>query len=551
MSDKLPFYRRITIRLIALFGSLVLGGALVGAYTSIQLARDEFFNVMNRQFDSTFSFAENSLDIIGQMARTWSFHFAERANLADSMQRSPKEISSEIERMRNDAHSDTLIVLDQRGRIVHHSAFHEKTGESLMTWQIVRKAVSERKPSYGIVEESGNLIIYGSGITPADRPGAPSYIVLTGYRISDELVHSLSQDSAIGLTFVRRTAVMASSFSTQEHRLVDSPVPFLDYQLLYNDPSMTREVSIDGQGYFASVRTLRLLDKGMDGSLLLTYPSSTLSAIIERLQQKYLWLYAFGLVVFSLFIWRISARIMTPLNQLAELTRRIAMGELLPAKIEKRDEIGVIAATINDLLHELASNKRKIEQHAHELEKIVDQRTQELCLANEELTRQATQDPLTDLPNRKLFNDRLHQAVMLAHRGKIGMALMFIDLDRFKWANDTFGHAVGDELLKEVSRRIQGLLREGDTVARLGGDEFTVILPNTVTPDDIENVAKRILAELMTPFNFDSVSQPIEISGSIGIARFPEDGDTPQSLLQHADEAMYQAKQAGRATYRF
>ncbi|MBI5005877.1 MAG: diguanylate cyclase [Nitrosomonadales bacterium] len=551
MSDKLPFHRRITVRLIALFGSLVLGGALVGAYTSIQLARDEFFNVMERQFDSTFSFAENSLDIIGQMARTWSFHFAEYAGLSQSMRRSRAEISKEVERMRNDAHSDTMIVLDQRGRIIHHSAFHEKDGESLMSWQIVRRAVTEGKPSYGIVEESGNFIIYGSGITLANRHGAPAYIVLTGYRISDELVRSLSQDSAIGLTFVRRTAVMASSFSTPERRLVDSPVPFLDYQLLYNEPSLTREVQIDGQGYFASVRTLRLLDQGMDGSLLLTYPSSTLSAIIERLQQKYLWLYAFGLVVFSLFIWRISARIMAPLNLLIERTRRIAKGEQVPATIEKHDEIAIIASTINDLLHELATSKHNIEQHAQELEKVVDQRTHELRLANEELTRQATHDPLTGLPNRKLFNDRLHQAVMLAHRGKIGMALMFVDLDRFKWANDTFGHAVGDALLKEVSRRIQGLLREGDTIARLGGDEFTVILPNTVTPDDIENVARRILAELSTPFCLDGAPSPVEISGSIGIARFPEDGDNPQSLLQHADEAMYRAKQAGRATYRF
>lgn len=551
MSNKLPFYRRITVRLIALFGSLVLGGALVGAYTSIQLARDEFFHVMERQFDSTFSFAENSLDIIGQMARTWSFHFAEYGGLPNSMRRSTEEISKEVERMRSNAHSDTMIVLDQRGHIIHHSAFHEKSGESLMSWQVVRRAVTEGKTSYGIVEESGNFIIYGSGITPVNRHGIPAYIVLTGYRISDELVRSLSQDSAIGLTFVRRTAVMASSFSTPERKLVDSPIPFLDYQLLYNEPSLTREVQIDGQGYFASVRTLRLLDHGMDGSLLLTYPSSTLSAIIERLQQKYLWLYAFGLVVFSLFIWRISARIMAPLNLLIERTRRIAHGELLPAIIEKRDEIGVIASTINDLLQELATSKHKIEQHAQELEKIVEQRTHELRLTNEELTRQATHDSLTGLPNRKLFNDRLHQALMLAHRGKTGMALMFVDLDRFKWANDTFGHAVGDELLKEVSRRILGLLREGDTFARLGGDEFTVILPNVVTLDDIENVAKRILTELTTPFCFDDVLQPIEISGSVGIARYPEDGNTPQSLLQHADEAMYRAKQAGRDTYRF
>ena len=127
---------------------------------------------------------------------------------------------------------------------------------------------------------------------------------------------------------------------------------------------------------------------------------------------------------------------------------------------------------------------------------------------------------------------------------------MFIDLDRFKWVNDTFGHAAGDELLKVASKRIQSCLREGDTVARLGGDEFTVILSQPGTLLNIEEVATRILKELTTPFDLPGADNT-QISGSIGIAVYPENGELVEELLLHADHAMYSAKKGGRATYRF
>lgn len=548
MIRKLPFHRRITVRLIALFGLLVLLGSLVGAYTSIRLARHEFFHVMERQFNSTFRLTENSLDIVGQMARAWAIHFAGNPGLLNRLRQANHGLlAQEIEHTRASAQCDTLVVLDRQGHVVHHSAFPEKDGESLMAWTIVRQAVNEGKSSYAIVEESGNFIVYGSGIAANDT-GA--YIMLAGFRISDELVDQLSQDTAIGLTFVRRTAVMASSFRTPKSKLIDSPVGYLDYQLLYNDPTQTREVQISGQSYYASVRQLQLLDPSMDGSLLLTYPTSELDAIVERLQRGYLWLYAVGMLLFALAIWRISSRMMNPLRQLAERVNRLSKGDMNLIRISRSDEIGVIASSFNDLLSELTISKQKVEQHAHELEAQVEQRTAELRIANEELSKLAAHDTLTGLPNRKLFNDRLSQTFALAHRSDSSMALMFIDLDRFKWVNDTFGHAAGDELLKEVANRIPSCLREGDTIARLGGDEFTVILTQPGSRADIEQVAARILNSLTTPFDLPGAPNT-EISGSIGIAVYPEHGESAAQLLLYADRAMYDAKNSGRAMYRF
>lgn len=545
MTEKLPFYRRITFRLIGLIGSVVLCGTLAMALVSVQLARHEFFQVMERQFNSTSRLAENSLDIIGQMSRAWAFHFAANSDLDVLLRKDDRLfIVQEINRMREGAHCDTIVVLDAQGHIVHHSAFEDRQGDSLMSWQIVRQAVNEKKASYAIVEESGNFILYGSGIM---RGGG---VVLAGFRISDQLVSKLSQDTSIGLTFVRRTAVMTSSFNRAGKKLIENPVSYLDYQALHNDPRLTKEVEIDGQVYFAAVRPLPMLEPAMDGSLLLTYPRQELYSIVERMQNNYLWLSLGGMLLFALFIWRIAYRLMAPLRKLAERVDHISKGDMTPTVIERRDEIGSIASSFNELLGELVLSKRKIERHASELEQIVEQRTRELRIANEELTCQATHDALTGLPNRKLFLDRLHQAVMLAHRSQSAMALMFIDLDRFKWVNDTLGHAAGDALLKEVSTRISGCLREGDTVARLGGDEFTVILSQSGTVANVEDVAARILDELSAFFDLPGGSD-IEISGSIGIALYPEHGDTETKLLLHADQAMYSVKKTGRGAYRF
>ncbi|MBF0272461.1 MAG: diguanylate cyclase [Magnetococcales bacterium] len=167
----------------------------------------------------------------------------------------------------------------------------------------------------------------------------------------------------------------------------------------------------------------------------------------------------------------------------------------------------------------------------------------------ERLRTQAEYDTLTGLPNRRLFDDRLSQAVALAGRNEAHMVLMFVDLDRFKEVNDTLGHDAGDALLREAARRIALCVRRSDTVARLGGDEFTVILHDVAHPELAQPIATKILEQLTRPF-FPH-GREAHISGSIGIAVFPEDGNTVESLLKCADEAMYRSKNAGRATFHF
>jgi diguanylate cyclase (GGDEF)-like protein/PAS domain S-box-containing protein len=161
----------------------------------------------------------------------------------------------------------------------------------------------------------------------------------------------------------------------------------------------------------------------------------------------------------------------------------------------------------------------------------------------------AHHDALTGLPNRRLMQDRLNQAIMAARRKQRHVAVLFLDLDRFKVINDTLGHDTGDFILKDVARRLVSCVREVDTVSREGGDEFVVILPDLERPEHARVVADKIVAELSRPV--DIAGQDIHITPSVGISHYPNDATDVQQLLKHADSAMYQAKDAGRNTVRF
>ncbi|TYC58876.1 sensor domain-containing diguanylate cyclase [Zoogloea oleivorans] len=162
--------------------------------------------------------------------------------------------------------------------------------------------------------------------------------------------------------------------------------------------------------------------------------------------------------------------------------------------------------------------------------------------------RQANFDELTGLAKRKLLEDRLNRAIAQAHRKQTAVAVLFIDLDRFKPVNDEYGHATGDELLRQVARRLKGCLREEDTVARIGGDEFIAVLPDLHRNDVPATVAEKILTLLTESFSIGEHS--IEISCSIGVSLFPRHADNGDALMARADAALYAAKQAGRRTWR-
>ncbi len=241
----------------------------------------------------------------------------------------------------------------------------------------------------------------------------------------------------------------------------------------------------------------------------------------------------------SLFWARLSGR---PFD-LAEVTGRsvwlvddvTARREAAESVRRARDELEV---RVLERTAELAGANALLEAE------IVDRRQ-----AEARVHHMAYHDNLTGLPNRALLSDRLDRAMMTAERTDRKLALMFIDLDRFKTINDSLGHQTGDHLLKEVAGRLCRAVRASDTVARLGGDEFVVLVPGVRSADECNRVAEKIIEALASPFPFEG--RLLHITPSIGICVYPDDGGDVETLMRHADAAMYHAKASGRNNYQF
>ncbi|MBI5233132.1 MAG: diguanylate cyclase [Deltaproteobacteria bacterium] len=173
---------------------------------------------------------------------------------------------------------------------------------------------------------------------------------------------------------------------------------------------------------------------------------------------------------------------------------------------------------------------------------------EELRQKKELISHMAYHDTLTGLPNRQLLNDRVAQAIEYSRRHDLMLSVCFLDLDGFKAVNDTFGHDIGDLLLKQVSERLKGCVRKSDTVARLGGDEFIIMLQDISEPEDAGITAGKIIKELAKGFVLDG--RELSITASIGVALYPVDGEEIETLIKKADAAMYHAKQAGKNNFR-
>ncbi|HIJ97042.1 MAG TPA: EAL domain-containing protein [Desulfuromonadales bacterium] len=167
--------------------------------------------------------------------------------------------------------------------------------------------------------------------------------------------------------------------------------------------------------------------------------------------------------------------------------------------------------------------------------------------AEQQIQKMAYFDSLTGLPNRALFYDRIKQSIALANREKSSLAVLFLDLDHFKDINDTLGHSVGDQLLIEVSRRLTGHIRANDTLARLGGDEFVVVITHLGVTLNTTYIAQKLIDSIQAPFSF--MGKELHVTASVGIALYPDDGDNAETLIKHADMAMYSSKETGRNSY--
>jgi diguanylate cyclase (GGDEF)-like protein len=228
----------------------------------------------------------------------------------------------------------------------------------------------------------------------------------------------------------------------------------------------------------------------------------------------------------------LNGRLLAPIRRLKQQASEIASrADVAPVDWSRRDELGQLGQHLNEVHSQIDELFDQLEAQKAELEKI------------------ALHDPLTGLPNRRLFGELTQAAVAAAQRDRGKLALLFIDIDRFKSVNDSLGHAAGDRLLTTIAERLRGAVRASDVVCRHSGDEFTVLLRNAEQWDEVAATADRLLREVEAPLSLNG--RDVTVSSSIGIALYPDDAATHEELVRHADTAMYAAKNLGRARYSF
>ena len=288
---------------------------------------------------------------------------------------------------------------------------------------------------------------------------------------------------------------------------------------------------------------------------------------MERVHARLMWylgivgiVLAASLLVTFLLSAQLQRFITDPLLRLSAIARQVSTEKNFSVRVigEGRDELGNLIRDFNAMLDEIQMRDNELREHRLKLEERVARRTHELEIANAQLEKSKEQaesvasrmeyhahhDALTGLPNRILLNDRIQSELAHARRQQTNTALLFLDLDRFKIINDSLGHAVGDQLLRVIARRLNNCVRDEDTVARLGGDEFMVLLPRISGSADAGRIARKIIDSLVDPISCNG--HELHITTSIGISIFPYDGNDAETLIKHADISMYRAKELGR-----
>jgi diguanylate cyclase (GGDEF)-like protein len=349
--------------------------------------------------------------------------------------------------------------------------------------------------------------------------------VVMGFAVDDALARDLRQLTELEVTF----ALDAPQMKDNGRRVLASTLNAVEQKsLLGGMPARSDKVSklvlnISGVDHQALVIPL---DENADARIVAVLHRSLDSALaaFERLRNTLIVLAALSLLLSIVGSVAVARNITGPLETLASAAARIEQGDYVePVNVQRADEIGVLASSLNHMRSSIADREKRILKLAYE-------------------------DPLTDLANRSRFSNELEVAIAQAKTGKLKLTILMMDLDRFKHVNDTLGHGVGDHVLREVSVRLQRAVTGAECIARLGGDEFAILVKHA-GDCDFAGTAREIISSLESPILYEG--QPLDVGTSIGIAHFPEHGHDAQTLVRNADIAMYAAKRnkTGFATY--
>ena len=377
---------------------------------------------------------------------------------------------------------------------------------------LVKTAAGEGKSS-SVVIRDGKL--YQLVVVPVLAPEPIAWVGLA-FVVDDAVAKDMHQLTGLEVTFASRVG------ASEDWRLHASTLPTDLRPALVNALGASAElvessgeVSLGGEEYETRLTALEQRANKQVVAIL-QKPLAVGLAPFKRISVVFFWLTLAGLAMLVVGSLVIARGITRPVHRLADAARRVQQGDYTRhVDVGHRDEIGELAESFNHMLDGIVSREK-------------------------EILRLAYEDALSGLPNRAMFYEQLGQAVRIARRGGENISVMLLDMDRFKAINDTLGHTVGDQALREVGARVRAALRDSDVVARLGGDEFGVLLATSDKEHAPRVVADKIQRALEQPLVVDG--QTMDVAASIGIARFPEHGEDADALLRAADVAMYEAK---------
>lgn len=410
--------------------------------------------------------------------------------------------------------SASVMLLVSLDHMLLADTLHPAAPPELFKHSYLTAAAEASGQATGVVNIDGKL--YQLVVVQVNAPTTIAWVGV-GLAIDDKTAGDLKSLTTLDVSFLSQQA-------PQPWRLHASTLPDASRGALVssavNPPGGgTFGVSLDGQDYLARALSIETRDNTQVVAIL--HDSLVRGfAPFQRVSRAFLILAVLAVVLSVVGSIAIAQNITRPINALALVAQRIKAGDYTEkvsvAPTGEVNEISALKASFNHMLDGIARREK-------------------------ENLRLAFEDHLTRLPNRAMFHDRLTQALMLAKRHGQPIGVMMLDLDRFKYVNDTLGHPAGDAVLCEVAQRFRELLRESDTVARLGGDEFAILLPSG-DPVRTGSLARKIQQALELPITVEG--QPIDIGTSIGIVHSPQHGVDANTLLRRADIAMYAAKRA-------
>ena len=385
---------------------------------------------------------------------------------------------------------------------------------------LIDAAEAEGRAAGMEVFDDGQL--YQLAVVPVRAPEPIAWAAF-GFLVRDRLDKEVLSLTRLGVSFFGGAA-SADSWTVLDSTLPAAQVEAQQRILRGDDARATHSLTVESpQGEY---RTLVMPLTGRGTIRIVATLAQSVDEVLapyRRLETILLILGAAALAVSAVGGVAIARGITRPIHELQDMSRRIEEGDFTRAvAIEGKDEIAELARRLDGMREGLAARE-------------------------DQIRRLAFRDPLTDLPNRTLFNDRLRVAMELAERERKPLSLLLLDLDRFKEINDTLGHQTGDQVLQQTAKRLGTLLRKSDTIARLGGDEFCVLLDCGV--ESARHIGQKILKGLDEPIVIGE--HPLDVRASIGISGYPVDSGDPETLMRHADLAMYSAKRGnlGIAAY--